>query len=57
MEHEFEENPTFQPLLPRNENPFEPFLGALPAFTSLEEINAWVREMRGDDEEAEEPSI
>jgi AbrB family looped-hinge helix DNA binding protein len=30
-------------------NPFTAYLGALPAFSSLEEINAWVREMRDDD--------
>ena len=31
------------------ENPFIAYLGALPAFSSLEEINAWVRELRDDD--------
>ena len=31
------------------ENPFFAYLGALPAFSSLEEINAWVRELRDDD--------
>ena len=30
-------------------NPFIAYLGAFPAFSSLEEINAWVREMRDDD--------
>lgn len=30
-------------------NPFTAYLGALPAFSSLEEINAWVSEMRDDD--------
>jgi len=30
-------------------NPFEKYIGAFPGFKSLEEINAWVRDMRGDD--------
>ncbi|HEY2860863.1 MAG TPA: AbrB/MazE/SpoVT family DNA-binding domain-containing protein [Terracidiphilus sp.] len=34
-------------------NPFEAWVGAFPAFSSKEEINAWIREMRGDDFEAE----
>ena len=33
------------------ENPFEKFAGCLPAFDSIEESNAWVREMRDPDEE------
>jgi AbrB family looped-hinge helix DNA binding protein len=30
-------------------NPFAKYLGALPAFSSLEEINAWTRDLRDDD--------
>jgi len=30
-------------------NPFTAYLGALPAFSSLEEINAWIRDLRDDD--------
>lgn len=30
-------------------NPFAAYVGALPAFSSLEEINAWVRDLRDDD--------
>lgn len=30
-------------------NPFAAFVGILPAFSSLEEINAWIRELRDDD--------
>jgi hypothetical protein len=30
-------------------NPFEKYIGVLPGFRSVEEINAWVREMREDD--------
>ena len=30
-------------------NPFEKYIGAFPGFKGLEEINAWVRDMRGDD--------
>lgn len=33
------------------ENPFEKYLGALPAFSSKEEINAWVRGLRDEDSE------
>lgn len=32
------------------QNPFERWAGALSAFESVEEINAWVRELRDDDE-------
>jgi AbrB family looped-hinge helix DNA binding protein len=35
-------------------NPFTAYLGALPAFSSLEEINAWVRDLRDDDPWVEE---
>ncbi|MGD0097539.1 MAG: AbrB/MazE/SpoVT family DNA-binding domain-containing protein [Terracidiphilus sp.] len=35
-------------------NPFIAYLGALPAFSSLEEINAWVRDLRDDDPWVEE---
>jgi len=34
-----------------DENPFARFAGCLPAFDSMDEINAWVREMRGRDPE------
>jgi AbrB family looped-hinge helix DNA binding protein len=30
-------------------NPFTAYLGVLPAFSSVEEINAWVRDLRDDD--------
>jgi AbrB family looped-hinge helix DNA binding protein len=30
-------------------NPFVAYLGALPAFSSREEINAWVQDLREDD--------
>jgi AbrB family looped-hinge helix DNA binding protein len=33
-----------------DENPFAAFVGALPAFKTKEEINAWLRELRGHDE-------
>jgi antitoxin PrlF len=35
-------------------NVFEKYIGAAPAFSSIEEINAWVRDMRDDEYEAEE---
>jgi len=37
-------------------NPFDAYIGALPAFSSLEEINAWTRELRADDPAPEEKS-
>jgi len=37
-------------------NPFTAYLGALPAFSSLEEINAWVRDLRDDDPWVEKES-
>jgi AbrB family looped-hinge helix DNA binding protein len=30
-------------------NPFAAFVGILPAFSSREEINAWIRDLRDDD--------
>ena len=33
------------------ENPFLKYVGAFPGFKNVEEVNAWVREMR-DDEDA-----
>jgi len=38
------------------ENPFAAFMGILPAFSSLEEINAWVRDLRDDDPWKERPN-
>jgi len=38
-------------------NPFTAYLGALPAFSSVGEINAWIRDLRDDDPpEAEIPN-
>jgi AbrB family looped-hinge helix DNA binding protein len=37
------------------ENPFAAYVGILPAFSSLEEINAWIRDLRDDDPPALEP--
>ncbi len=31
------------------ENPFAKFAGCLPAFASMDEINTWLRDMRGHD--------
>ena len=35
-------------------NPFEAFVGALPAFSSRQEINAWVRDLRKDEDASAE---
>jgi AbrB family looped-hinge helix DNA binding protein len=49
VEFVFAEGRTFlRPARPEK-NPFTAYLGALPAFSSLEEINAWVRDLRDDD--------
>jgi AbrB family looped-hinge helix DNA binding protein len=37
------------------ENPFTAYLGALPAFSTLEEINAWLRDLRDDNPWDEKP--
>ncbi len=42
-------NTVLRPVRPTG-NPFEEWLGVLPAFETREEINAWVREMRDGDE-------
>jgi antitoxin PrlF len=34
-----------------SENPFEKYIGRLPAFESMREINEWVAEMRDGNEE------
>ena len=34
---------------PSFENPFEKYAGALPAFSSREEINKWVRDLRDEE--------
>jgi hypothetical protein len=34
---------------PTSKNPFEKYAGALPAFSSQEEINAWVRGLRDEE--------
>jgi antitoxin PrlF len=49
VEFVFEEGRTIlRPARPEK-NPFEEYVGVLPAFSSREEINAWIREMRDDD--------
>jgi antitoxin PrlF len=32
------------------DNPFLKYIGAYPAFSSVEDINAWVRDMRDDED-------
>jgi antitoxin PrlF len=33
------------------ENPFAKYVGALPAFSGVREVNAWVRNLRGDEDD------
>jgi len=35
------------------QNPFTKYVGALPAFPSIGEINAWVRSLRGEEDSEE----
>jgi AbrB family looped-hinge helix DNA binding protein len=53
VEFVFEEGRTYlRPAQPET-NPFEAYVGALPGFSTRKEINAWIREMRGEDEDTE----
>lgn len=54
VEFVFEEGKTVLRPVRSEVNPFEAWLGAFPAFSTREEINAWVREMRGDYFEGDE---
>lgn len=50
IEFVFEEGRTYlRPAQPQK-NPFECWVGALPAFSTRREIHSWIREMRDDDE-------
>jgi len=49
VEFVFEDGRTVLRPARTEENPFKAYLGALPAFSSLQEINAWVRDLRDDD--------
>ena len=49
VEFLFEEGRTVLRPARTEKNPFTAYLGVLPAFSTLEEINAWVSEMRDDD--------
>jgi antitoxin PrlF len=53
VEFVFEDGRTVMRPLRTETSRFAAYLGILPAFSSKEEINAWVREMRGDDFEDE----
>ena len=54
VEFVFEEGRTvLRPAQPQG-NPFEAYVGALPAFSSRKEINAWIRQMRGEDFEQDQ---
>jgi AbrB family looped-hinge helix DNA binding protein len=49
VEFVLEDGRTFLRPARLKENPFTAYLGALPAFSSLDEINAWLRDLREDD--------
>lgn len=57
MEPEFKDGGDDALPVPSAENPFRTFVGALPVFCSLEEINAWIRDLRDDDLEPGPPAI
>jgi AbrB family looped-hinge helix DNA binding protein len=51
VEFDFQDGLTIlRPVAP-DENPFSKWAGCLPAFSSIEESTAWVREMRDPDKE------
>ena len=49
VEFVFEDGRTVLRPARQDKNPFAAFVGILPAFSSLEEINAWIRDLRDDD--------
>lgn len=50
VEFVYEEGRTvLRPARPEK-NPFEAYLGILPAFSTRDEINAWIDDLRGDGE-------
>ncbi len=53
VEFVFEEGRTYLRPAQPDRNAFESYIGALPAFSTRREINAWIRDIRGDDEDAE----
>ena len=52
VEFVFEDGRTFLRPGRQETNPFDAYLGVLPAFRSRKEINAWIRDLR--DEEAQD---
>jgi AbrB family looped-hinge helix DNA binding protein len=56
VEFVFEEGRTVLRPARTGKNPFTAYLGALPAFSSREEINAWIRDLRDDDPWVTKPS-
>ena len=49
VEFIFEDGRTVLRPAQTEKNPFAAYVGILPAFSSLEEINAWIRDLRDDD--------
>jgi len=49
VEFVFEDGRTVLRPARAEKNPFTAYLGALPAFSSQQEINAWIRDLRDDD--------
>ncbi|MGH9598903.1 MAG: AbrB/MazE/SpoVT family DNA-binding domain-containing protein [Terracidiphilus sp.] len=49
VEFAFEDGHTVLRPARSEESPFAAFVGALPAFKTSKEINAWVRDLRGED--------
>jgi antitoxin PrlF len=50
VEFVFEEGRTTIRPVRAHENPFAKYAGALPAFSGIREVNAWVREMRDEED-------
>ena len=49
VEFVFDEGRTILRPMRTDVNPFAAYVGALPAFSSLREINAWTRDLRDDE--------
>ena len=49
VEFQFEDGRTVLRPARTEKNPFAAYVGILPAFASVDEINAWVRDLRDDD--------
>ncbi|MGB6691382.1 MAG: AbrB/MazE/SpoVT family DNA-binding domain-containing protein [Terracidiphilus sp.] len=55
VEFAFEEGRTVLRPARSKVNPFAKYVGSMPAFSSQDEINAWIRDLRDDDQPPQGP--